>query len=566
MCLTCGCGDDDVRLERVDGPEHTHSHDHPHDHDHNPQVHLEPSAHETEILRLGERVLTKNDELAEHVRGWLVARGLTAVNLMSSPGAGKTSLLERTIAELAGRLAVAVVEGDQETRVDAERITRAGARAVQVNTGAGCHLDASMVQQALVALEPEDGSLVFVENVGNLVCPALFDIGEHARAVVISVTEGDDKPIKYPHMFAAADVVVVNKTDLLPYVDFDVDRLVEQARSLNPDVTVLPLSVRTGENLDTWMDWLDLTRQGVRTRTPDPAIGAPVDNQTLRETSERIDELLDELGQSAVPAVMERVEELMRSVLTLYGAGLDRVMELADHSADEGLVRRLADDDVVGNLLILHDLHPDDVLTRVQAALDQVRPYLGSHAGGVELLGVDAESVAHLKLEGSCDGCASSALTVQSAIEDAIMVAAPDVVAVVAEGMVDPGPALLQIQPFRARDERETPADTAGWQHLELDVSPRTLAQVNLGDARLAVANLDGTLVAYLDRCPSCGAALSGGSLAADVLTCSSCGQGYDARRAGRTIDDTGGSPMVPVPLLPEHGGWKAALPQGAVA
>ncbi|MET0833058.1 MAG: hydrogenase nickel incorporation protein HypB [Actinomycetota bacterium] len=214
---------------------------------------------------MGERVLTKNDELAEHVRGWLVARRLTAVNLMSSPGSGKTSLLERTIAELAGRLAVAVVEGDQETRVDAERITRAGARAVQVNTGAGCHLDASMVQQALVALEPEDGSLVFVENVGNLVCPALFDIGEHAKAVVISVTEGDDKPIKYPHMFAAADVVVVNKTDLLPYVDFDVDRLVEQARSLNPDVTVLPLSVRTGENLDTWMDWLDLQRQGVRT-------------------------------------------------------------------------------------------------------------------------------------------------------------------------------------------------------------------------------------------------------------------------------------------------------------
>ena len=138
-----------------------------------------------------------------------------------------------------------------------------------------------------------------------------------------------------------------------------------------------------------------------------------MDNQTLRETSERIDELLDELGQSAVPAVMERVEELMRSVMTLYGAGLDRVMELADHSADEGLVRRLADDDVVGNLLILHDLHPDDVLTRVQAALDQVRPYLGSHAGGVELLGVDAESVAHLQLQGSCDGCASSALTVQ---------------------------------------------------------------------------------------------------------------------------------------------------------
>ena len=139
-----------------------------------------------------------------------------------------------------------------------------------MNTGAGCHLDASMVQQALVTLAPEHGSLVFVENVGNLVCPALFDVGEHAKAVVISVTEGDDKPIKYPHMFAAADVVVVNKTDLLPYVDFDLDRFVEQARSLNPGVAVLPLSVRTGENLDTWLDWLDRQRQDVRTRPARP--------------------------------------------------------------------------------------------------------------------------------------------------------------------------------------------------------------------------------------------------------------------------------------------------------
>ena len=173
-------------------------------------------------------------------------------------------------------------------------------------------------------------------------------------------------------------------------------------------------------------------------------------------------------------------------------------------------MRRLADDEVVGNLLVLHDLHPDDVLTRVQAALDRVRPYLGSHAGGVQLLGVDAEGVAHLQLEGSCDGCASSALTVKSAIEDAILVAAPDVVAVEAEGMVEPGPALLQIQPFHSREEAAEHVST-GWQHLELDVPPRTLAQVVLGDSRLAVANLDGTLVAYVDRCPACGdAALRG--------------------------------------------------------
>ena len=150
-----------------------------------------------------------------------------------------------------------VVEGDQETVFDAERIRRAGARAVQVNTGAGCHLDAAMVARALEQLHPADGSLLFVENVGNLVCPALFDLGEHRKVVVISVTEGDDKPLKYPHMFAAADLVVVNKTDLLPYVDFDLDRLTRDARSLNPDLEVLAVSARTGTGTAAWRGWLD---------------------------------------------------------------------------------------------------------------------------------------------------------------------------------------------------------------------------------------------------------------------------------------------------------------------
>ncbi len=290
-----------------------------------------------------------------------------------------------------------------------------------------------------------------------------------------------------------------------------------------------------------------------------------MDNQELRESSARIDELLEELGQSAPPAVMERVEELLRVVMTLYGAGLERALELTRDPSGGDLVRRLADDEVVGNLLVLHDLHPDDVLTRVQAALDRVRPYLGSHAGGVELLGVDSEGVAHLQLEGSCDGCASSALTVKSAIEDAILVAAPDVVAVEAAGMVDPGPSLLQIQPFREHGSEAAAPSGTGWQHLELDVAPRTVAQVHLGDTSLAVANLDGTLVAYLDRCPVCEGTLSAGSLTADVLTCG-CGRGFDARRAGRAVDDPGTASMTPVPLLPEHGGWKAAVPQGAVA
>jgi hydrogenase nickel incorporation protein HypB len=212
----------------------------------------------THTLELEVAVLAKNEKLAVENRAWLTARGITALNVMSSPGAGKTTLLERTIAA-SGR-PVAVIEGDQETVFDAERIRAAGARAVQVNTGSGCHLDATMVARALETLRPEDGSVLFIENVGNLVCPALFDLGEHRKVVVVSVTEGDDKPLKYPHMFAAADVVVLNKTDLLPYVDFDVDRLTADARTLRPDVQVLPVSARTGENLDAWFAWVGQRR------------------------------------------------------------------------------------------------------------------------------------------------------------------------------------------------------------------------------------------------------------------------------------------------------------------
>ena len=158
-----------------------------------------------------------------------------------------------------------MIEGDQETSFDADRIRAAGARAVQVNTGAGCHLDAAMVHRALHDLDPPADSLLVIENVGNLVCPALFDLGEHAKVVVISVTEGDDKPLKYPHMFRAADLVVVNKTDLLPYVDFDIVALSERALLLNPDVEVLSLSVRTGERFDDWLGWLsDLETRGAR--------------------------------------------------------------------------------------------------------------------------------------------------------------------------------------------------------------------------------------------------------------------------------------------------------------
>ncbi|WP_242572374.1 hydrogenase nickel incorporation protein HypB, partial [Streptomyces sp. NP-1717] len=207
-------------------------------------------------ITLEQRVLAKNEDLAAANRAWLTEQGIVAVNMMSSPGAGKTTLLERTIRDLAGRRPVSVVEGDQETTLDADRIKRAGSTAVQVNTGAGCHLDAGMMRDALTTLAPAAGSLVLVENVGNLVCPALFDLGERSRVVIISVTEGADKPLKYPYMFAAADLVIVNKIDLLPYVDFDVARCEEYARSVNPGLTMLSLSATTGEGMHSWYDWV----------------------------------------------------------------------------------------------------------------------------------------------------------------------------------------------------------------------------------------------------------------------------------------------------------------------
>lgn len=247
MCSTCGCGTDEVRVTVL---QHDHHHDHDHDAEH---VHANHDQERTHSIQLEQAVLAKNDHLAAHNREWLGARGLAAINVMSSPGSGKTTLLERTIRD--SGLTLSVIEGDQETTVDAERIRAAGARSVQVNTGAGCHLDAAMIHRALDQLQPERG-VVVIENVGNLVCPALFDLGEARRVVIISVTEGDDKPRKYPHMFSAADLIVINKTDLLPYVDFDVDRLTTDARALRRGVEVLTLSARTGENVDAWYAWL----------------------------------------------------------------------------------------------------------------------------------------------------------------------------------------------------------------------------------------------------------------------------------------------------------------------
>jgi len=287
-----------------------------------------------------------------------------------------------------------------------------------------------------------------------------------------------------------------------------------------------------------------------------------MEQPSVRESSARIDELLDDLEQSAVPAVLERVQELLSCVMTLYGAGLERTVDLVLETGQRDLARRLADDEIVGNLLVLHDLHPDDVLTRVNAALEGVRPYLGSHAGGVELLGVDEQGIVHLQLQGTCDGCPSSALTVASAIEDAILQAAPDVVAVQADGMVDPSPSLLQIAPFSPHENVSQTADH--WHALELDVPPRTTRRVAVAEEHLLVANLDGTLVAYLDRCPSCRDPVSDGRLDGDALTCAGCATAYDVRLAGRA--HAADLQLTPVPLLPERGAWKAALPATVTA
>ena len=243
MCGTCGCGESDVR---VDGA-HAHAHG--------------PGAG---VVEIETALLAKNDHLAAHNRAWLAEQDILALNLMSSPGAGKTSLLCRTIAELAPDRPIGVIEGDQETRIDAERVRGTGAAVVQVNTGSGCHLDADMVARGLAELRPPPGALVVIENVGNLVCPALFDLGEAARVVVVSVPEGEDKPLKYPYMFSAADLVVINKIDLLPHVDVRLDHLVAHCRAVNPSARVLPLSVTTGEGMAAWCDWL---------RTSSPAGG-----------------------------------------------------------------------------------------------------------------------------------------------------------------------------------------------------------------------------------------------------------------------------------------------------
>jgi hydrogenase nickel incorporation protein HypB len=218
------------------------------------------------IVRVEADILAKNGAYAAVNRRRFEAAGVLALNMMSSPGAGKTSLLVRTIERWGKRAPIAVIEGDQQTSRDADRVRATGAPAVQINTGKGCHLDAHMVALALDEVALRDASVLFIENVGNLVCPAAFDLGEGRRIVILSVTEGDDKPLKYPDMFRAADLVLVNKVDLLPHVDFDVATALGYARRLKPDVEALLVSARTGEGFDAWLAWLDRALAGARER------------------------------------------------------------------------------------------------------------------------------------------------------------------------------------------------------------------------------------------------------------------------------------------------------------
>lgn len=244
---------------------HSHSHDHSHSHHDHSHSHHTPShaaapqlhaALHGNTIELEHRILAKNDLIAAQNRGWLKGRNILALNLVSSPGAGKTTLLTRTIADLQHQIPIAVIEGDQETAHDAQRIQATGCPVVQVNTGTGCHLEATMIERGLQTLNPPMNSLLLIENVGNLVCPALFDLGEQAKVVILSVTEGEDKPIKYPHMFKASQVIILTKIDLLPYLNFDVDRCIAYARQVNPTIEIFQVSATTGVGLSDWYSWL----------------------------------------------------------------------------------------------------------------------------------------------------------------------------------------------------------------------------------------------------------------------------------------------------------------------
>ncbi len=271
MCTTCGCGSDDTLINGVAMSRRNHKHPvnrdggaalagrllfRPHQHHHEPA----PAATTIRRIQIEQNILAKNNALAADNRAFFIKHNILALNLVSSPGSGKTTLLVRTIEALKGQVAMAVIEGDQQTDNDAERIRATGVHATQINTGKGCHLDADMVCHALDDLPPLDGGILFIENVGNLVCPAAFDLGEAAKVVVLSVTEGEDKPLKYPDMFRAARLLLLNKCDLLPHLSFDIELAESHARRVNPGIRIIRISATSGEGMNDWLAWLDAQR------------------------------------------------------------------------------------------------------------------------------------------------------------------------------------------------------------------------------------------------------------------------------------------------------------------
>lgn len=252
MCDTCGCeNNEDVKIYSPESEQENETHPLPH---HHHGIHANEDHHHH--IELGKDILSKNDLQAEYNRGFFEALDIFTLNMVSSPGSGKTTLIERIIQELGDQLIFYVIEGDQQTANDAKRIQKAGGKAIQVNTGNGCHLDANMVHKAIKQLNPDKKAVLIIENVGNLVCPSLFDLGEKKRVLIFSVPEGDDKPEKYPNIFHTSDVCIINKTDLMPYVDFDVQKARSIATQLNPEMEFFKVSAKTGEGMEDWYKWL----------------------------------------------------------------------------------------------------------------------------------------------------------------------------------------------------------------------------------------------------------------------------------------------------------------------
>ena len=255
MCETCGCGEPDGFTIGTPG-EFAHDHSHPHDHSHETLDHTHDHDHSAEkVIEVNKDILFENNLIAQRNRGFFEGRKIFCLNLVSSPGSGKTTLLEKTIIALKDKINMSAIEGDQQSFLDAERIERTGIRVVQINTGMGCHLDARMVSMAMQKLNITEQSVLFIENVGNLVCPAIFDLGETKRVLVMSVTEGDDKPLKYPAMFRSVSLCIINKTDLLPYVSFNVGVAIKNALTINPSLEFIQLSATTGDGMKAWTDW-----------------------------------------------------------------------------------------------------------------------------------------------------------------------------------------------------------------------------------------------------------------------------------------------------------------------